>query len=67
MSVTNPIDKATAKKALSSYIKGLIQDFNTETGERVELLNVIYTIEDNRRIVKDVQVITTMELPQFNV
>jgi hypothetical protein len=65
MSVINPIDKTTAKKALSSYIKGLIQDFNNETGQHVESVHITYTIQDNKRIVKEVEVITALELPQF--
>jgi hypothetical protein len=63
--VIHPIDKTTAKRALSNYIRGLIQDFNSETGEIVEQLNITYTIQDNKRIVKEVEVITAPELPEF--
>lgn len=59
----NPIDLPTQKKALASYIKGLIQDFYNETGQKVAEIKIHSKIEDNKWRVDSVEPLTEMELP----
>jgi hypothetical protein len=59
-----PINPATAKKALSSYIKGLIQDFYNETGMHVQDIEVKGKIDctTNKWQVENVEVRTDLEV-----
>lgn len=52
-----------SKNALQLYIRALVQDYYNETGIAIEDINLIYTIKDNKRVVKDVQILTELEVP----
>lgn len=62
----NPIDSATAKKALSLYFKGLIQDYYQVTGQQVTAIHINSRIEDNKWQVDNVEITTDLETPLWS-
>ena len=51
------IDANQQKKALESYIKGLLQDFTNETDLHIEQIEVVSSINPitNKRVITDVR------------
>ena len=66
MLTMNPIDPHTAKKALASYFKGLIQDYYHETGQKVSDIKINGKIDNNTWRVDSVEIMTDLEMPLFN-
>ena len=62
------VDVKTAKKALESYIKGLMQDFINEYGMPIAQVQIDSQIntETNTRTITEVKVLTDMEVPLLN-
>lgn len=65
----DPIHPQKAQKALSSYIKALIQDYYNETGQHIEEIRVSAGIDGttNKWQVKDVEILSDMQMPLLNI
>ena len=61
-----PLNIEKEQKALCSYIKGLMQDFYNTTGRHIESITIQSCIEENKWQVKEVQLLTDLQVPLFN-